>query len=49
MLTNCQVTHAIIGVTPEFDKLDASGYDSARARPLPVPRVPHPPGPRQRI
>ena len=51
-LTNWQALHAsaIFGVTPEFDKrLDASGYDSARARPLPVQRVPHPPGPRQKI
>ena len=50
-LTNWQALHAsaIFGVTPEFDKrLDASGYDSARARPLPVQRVPHPPGPRQK-
>ena len=49
-LTNWQALHAnaIFGVTPEFDKrLDASGYDSARARRLPVQRVPHPPGPRQ--
>ena len=41
-LTNWQALHAnaIFGVTPEFDKrLDASGYDSARARPLPVQRA----------